>query len=97
MKTYAFYHRETGEFHHIIVTCSSKAAVEQNTPPNHVALEHIPGEIHPQRHRYDMQNEKVIEAPRPPAMLDRPPRHPMSLQERLEVLEADLAKRSDAR
>jgi len=63
MKTYTFYHRQTGVFAELVYR-STNPEPEKNTPPEHEAVE---GFYHPHAHRMDISTGKIVRADAPSA------------------------------
>lgn len=66
MRSVVFYHKDTGVFHGAVLTTNSVDAVELNTPPDHVAIDHPQTESFDQAyHRVNLETGEVQFHPPP--------------------------------
>lgn len=71
MRNVTFYHRDTGDLHHMSVVASDDTAVELNTPAEHVAIDHPQDgkQLHPFTHKVNVLTGEAYEY-RPPQPTD---------------------------
>lgn len=62
LKTFTFYHKETGAFHTKVFKCSDHEGHEKdaadNAPAGHA---HIEGQYDPRLHRFDLETKTVLD------------------------------------
>lgn len=76
---------------------SGRDYIAANTPPDHVPLEHVGGEIHPQRHRFDVATASVVVmTPAVQSVIERG-RPTTSVHDRLASLEQELLELRSAK